>query len=344
MATRQPRTTPALWLDAARRRWALRHLADESPWQLGWQMTRWLALLPRQSQWLRRLDTSEMLRHAARVDPHLYERWHRPYISRQFDLQTRHRIVAAHYDFLLTRFPAPLRDRLLRGHSVRVATLFLEDSEPAFVHLRKPPPGAAGELALLVQTGDRTRLASCVLTFAGQEGLLVGSVRDHGQHADGRPTSAFIQGSHGLHPRDLLISLLRELAMIYGFSRLRAASAEAAAGSTETDSDAFWQQHGGMAGNDGCLDLPLSATPVPCTEGPRSRRLMQEHREAFRKEACARFADAFADAGPKRSPSWSTLRQPMHGGVGGSIGRHTPAPAHQSAGLWSSRLQSPTGS
>lgn len=295
MSVSQLRTTPALWLAAMRSRWALRRLAGESPLQLGWHMGRWLTLASQQSRWLRKLDASEPLRQSAQIDPRLYERWHRPFISHGFDLSTRQRIVAAHYDFLLTRFPAALRDRLLRGYDVRVTVIRLEDGEPAFVHLRKPPPGAAGELALLVQTEDRIKLASCVLTFAGPRGLLVGSIQDDSQYACGLATRAFIKGSHGLHPRDLLVSLLRELAVIYDFKRLRAASANAAAGETDADSDSFWQSHGATPGDDGCHDLPLSTAFVPCADGKRSRRMMQAQRETFRKDVCARFAAIFSD-------------------------------------------------
>ncbi|PWK88635.1 hypothetical protein C7456_105167 [Fulvimonas soli] len=293
-------TTGALWLDAVRRRWALRPVAGESSWRLAWHMARWLWLFPRQTRWLRVLDGSGPLRQAAHADPRLYERWHRPYVSRHFGAAARRRIVAAHYDFVLRRFPARLRDRVLRGRDVRLATLYPEGCAPVGLHLRKPLRGEAGELALLLLTGDRETLASCVLTFAGDEGLLVGALQGAGPHTDGAATRAFIRGS-GLRPKELLLSLLRELAAHHGIARLRAVADHARVAAHPDASDAFWKELGGMPGAAGCYELPPAPPRRPCADGRRSRHAMRQRREAFRREACAAFLDAFRDP-PRHRP------------------------------------------
>ncbi len=300
MGATQSDTTARLWMDAAQRRWSLRRAAGESRWRLALHMLRWLQLLLAQTRWLRLLDASPPLCHAALADPRLYERWQRPYICRHFDAAARRRIVAGHYAFVMQQFPARLRERIVLGHSVRVATLPMEDMAPVHVHLRKPSRGDAGELCLLLLTTDREPLASCVLTF-NSDIVLVGDIRGTGPHTPVEATLAFIENSHGVHPRDLLVSMVRELAVLHGLAHIRvvtAAARVATVASADVDtSDAFWSDHGALPGNVGCHELPLAHSPVTRGDAGRSPGVMQQ-RELFRQAACKPFIDAF------RVPSW----------------------------------------
>ena len=157
MRIAQTNTAGLLWMEAVRSRWSLRRAAGESRWQLAVHMASWVRLFVRQTRWLRAVDAREILRRAAQADPRLYERWHRPYISTHFDIDTRRRIVGSHYAFLMQRFPARLCERIVLGGGVRVATLRLEDASEAYLHLRKPSRGDAGELNLCREIGR----ASC---------------------------------------------------------------------------------------------------------------------------------------------------------------------------------------
>lgn len=299
-------------MDAARSRWSLRRAAGESRWRLALHMARWLQLFPRQTRWLRSLDAVETMRQATKADPRLYERWHRPYISTHFDLDTRRRIVGSHYAFVMQRFPALLRERIVLGHDVRVATLQLEGTSSAHLHLRKPARGEAGELSLLLLTRDKEVLASCVLTFDQCDSVIIGAIQGASPHAPSEATREFIQASHGLHPQDLLVSLVRELATLHGLRRIRAVAAAACVAGTPPgiDRDAFWRELGGTPVESGCHELPLALVQVPCAEGPRSRRERQQRREQFRQEACEAFAAAFrASAGSRPgNPSVSASR------------------------------------
>jgi len=209
MDGRQSKSVGRLWLEALRRRWSLRLAAGESKRQLAWLMLRWLCLYPRQTRWLRAVDDCAAMRQAALNDPRLYERWHRPCISPRFDAAARRRIVASHYAFVQRHLPARMRNRVLHGQDVRVATLRLDGEAPVSLHLRKPARAESGELALLLLTGDKTVLASCALTFAGDEGLLVASMPSPAPRADEATQRAFLRGSHGLQPRELLHVLAR---------------------------------------------------------------------------------------------------------------------------------------
>lgn len=298
MRVAQMNTTGTLWLEALRRRWSLRLAAGESRWQFVVHMAGWARSFVRQTQWLRALDARDTLRRAAQADPWLYERWHRPYISTHFDGDARRRIVSSHYAFVMRRFPARLCERFVSGGSARLATLRLDGATGAYLSLRKPSRGEAGELSLLLLTLDKQVLASCILTFDRRDSVIIGAVGGAGPHTPVEAVREFIQASHGLHPTDLLMSLVRELAALHGLKRIRAVAAAArVAGSwqgADADADdAFWQRQGGLPAESGCHELPLSLVQVPCADGPRSRREKRQQREAFRQKACAAFAAAF---------------------------------------------------
>jgi len=285
-----------LWVEAVCRRWSLRRMAGESRWQLALHMARWLRLCVRQTRWLRSLDARETMRRAVRADPRLYERWHHPYISTHFDLDERRRIINAHYAFVSRHFPARLRERLVQGGGMRVARLRLEGGAEASLHLRKPSRGDAGELNLLLLTADKQVLASCTLTFDRADSVIIGAMRGAGPHTPFEATREFIQGCHGLHPRDLLMSLVRELAARHGLSRIRAVASHARVADplhdvATAEYDAFWREQGGLPAASGCHELPLSLAPPPCAGGRYSRREKRRLQEAFRQTACAAFAE-----------------------------------------------------
>ncbi|MEO9080337.1 MAG: DUF535 family protein [Rhodanobacter sp.] len=292
-------TTVSLWREAIASRWSLRLAADESRWRLAIHMTSWLRQFVRQTRWLRVLNASEAMRRVTQADPRLYERWHRPYISTRFDTDTRRRIVGAHYVFLIQRFPARLSERVVLGHGVRVATLRLADASVAYVHLRKPIRGDAGELSLSLLTMAKDVLASCTLTFDAHNSVTVGAMRGAGAHTPLDATGDFIRGSHGLQPRDLLLSLVRELAAVHALKRIRAVASAACVASSPNDmveavdDDAFWREQGGVPAASGCFALPLAKISSVGAKGPRSRRERQQRREVFRLEACEAFAAAF---------------------------------------------------
>lgn len=217
MDGRQSRSAARLWLEALHARWALRLISGEHAWELAWRTLRWLRLYAVQTAWLRTVDASPAMRRAARADPRLYERWQQPCITPRFGPATRRRLVAAHYDFVQRRLPPRMRERVLLGHDIRLAPLRLEGRRAASLHLRKPARAEAGELALLLLDGNRTPLAACALTFAGDDGLLVVPLPDD-PVPDAAGIRAFRQGSHGWHPRDLLHVLVRELATFHGLA------------------------------------------------------------------------------------------------------------------------------
>ncbi|HEX7815253.1 DUF535 family protein [Dyella sp.] len=286
----KPPATYALWRDALEASW--RH--GEGPIRRIARLQGWLLRGAKQTQWLTRVHHSRALRQASESDPRLYDRWHRPYISRHFSQATRQEIIEAHYTFVLERFPQRMRERLFRGHDIRVAMLRLENATPAYIHLRKPVHAHDGELGIYLVNEYKEVLASCSLTFGGIEGLLIGNIQGAWSYLGDTAMREFVRASCGLQPKDLLMSLIRALADSLGLEQIRAVGRDAhPPQATNPVDDAFLRAHGGIPDHAGCYDLPPVDLPMPQGRSQR-RRLLEDRRESLRREACTLLTHAFA--------------------------------------------------
>ena len=129
------------------------------------------------------------------------------------------------------------------------------------------------------------------LTFGGSDGLLIGEMRGSWAYLGRAAITRFSRATGGLRPRDLLLSVVRALAVSYGIERVRGVGQAAhpldrRAGVTASSYDRFWRRHGGVLGADGFYDLPRKAV-----SGDGSAR------EAFRRDACEAVLRAFARSG-----------------------------------------------
>lgn len=276
-----------LVLDHLRRRSTLRRRQALPESRLGYLFDS-LAGWQRQATWLRLVDASRDLRAVAERQPHLFERWRAPHISREFDLATRARILEAHYRFVEREFPARLRERLLKGHDLRLATLPLGQGQMAYLHARAPEDERSGELGLYLLNGQKEVVASCAITFGGAEGLLIGGVRGAWAYLGRAATAHFIRASGGARPRDLLLAVVRALAAHYGILRLRgvadaARPVERRGKLMAIANDRFWRRHGGRPGVAGCYEIPARHETSPTARG-----------DAFGRDACQVALRAFA--------------------------------------------------
>lgn len=294
-AVAAPRAGGALLWRSFRGRWDIGHAP--MPRRVGGYVRyacHSFAHLPRQLAWLRFLDGTEAMRQAVRADPGLYGRWQQPFVSRAFGPEARLRILEAHYRFLLERFPPRLRDKLLRGHDVRLGTLRLRDGTPVHLHLRKPAARAMGELGLFLLNGDKEVLSSCTFTFGGEEGLLIGAMQGAWPFLGREPVRAFTRGSHGARPKALLLTLVRVLARLYGIERLRgvAKASHPFVELIHADYDGFWRENGGVPGEHGFYELPRFGNRRPVRVLPSKRRAARRRREQFLDEARSVFLRA----------------------------------------------------
>lgn len=260
------------------------------PLELLSQWRRWQAW--RKDGWKALLARSVALHAVAARDGALWARCHAPYIARTFDLQTRYDILAAHYRLVDERFPGRMRSRLLAGHDVCIASLALGRGAKVHLHMRAPLLASAGELGLYLLTGDRNVLASCTLTFGGRHGVLIGALHGSWSFMGKQPIRAFTRATHGLRPKNLLLSLVYALQSFFDLGCLRAVGDEARpAGDTRgrwlgAGQDAFWRENGGALDEQGCYVLPPWERHRPPGELPSKRRAARRRREAFRLYAC----------------------------------------------------------
>lgn len=277
----------ALVIDHAWRRAALRRSRPLPERRVAY-LLRTLTAFRRQAAWLRLIGASRVMRAAAEANPRVYERWQTAYLSRTFDLGTRARAIEAHYRFVAHEFPERLSARVLRGHDVRLATLPLGGGEMAYLHARAPEHECTGELGLFLLNGDKEVISSCTVTFAGDDGLLIGAMRGSWAYLGRGAIARFSRATGGLRPRDLLLAVVRALAAHYGIQRVRGVSCaahplERRHGVTAAAYDRFWKRHGGVAGPDGWYDIP----GVDIASG-------RADRDAFRRDACDVALRAFA--------------------------------------------------
>ncbi len=315
-ATVAPRAAGWLLLQSFRGRWDLGHTPNLRQVRGYVRYTcHSLAHLPRQLNWLRFLDSADALRQAVLADPGLYGRWQQPCLSRELGPDARMRMLEAHYRFLLERFPPRLRDKLLRGHDVRIGTLRLRDGTPVHLHLRKPAVRAMGELGLYLVSNDKEVLSSCAFTFGGEQGLLIGAMQGAWSFLGREPIRAFTRGSDGVRPKALLLTLVRVLARLYGIERLRgvAKTAHPFATYIHADYDAFWRENGGVPGEHGFYELPRFGARRPIRTLPSKRRAARRRREQFLDEARAIFL---------RALDWHMPTAPLSAPDGQRVPRH----------------------
>lgn len=279
----------ALVLDHARRRASLRRKGALPERRLAY-LLRSLSGFRRHAEWLGLVRRSKVMCDAAALNPRVYERWQHPYISRDFDLAACARVVEAHYRFIGREFPPRLRDRLLRGHDVRLATLPMGGGEVAYLHARAPENESTGELGLFLLNRDKEVISSCAITFAGADGLLVGAMRGSWAYLGRSAITRFTRASGGLTPRDLLLAVVRALAAHYGIERVRGVSRAAhpldrQTGVTVAAYDRFWCRHGGVPGDGGFYDIPRAGVSSGHSD-----------RDGFRREACDVALRSFARA------------------------------------------------
>ncbi|WP_049623090.1 VirK/YbjX family protein [Frateuria defendens] len=271
----------------------------------------WRCLLHgrRQARWLRFLDGHPLLRRIVTVQPRLHERWHHAYVSRQLGATRRLAVAHQHYAFLLAHWPAAAIEAIYLHEGLPLGTLELKDGSHAHLALRRPVgKGTEGELGLYLFDDDGQRLCSLVFTIAG-DGLLIGCVQGAYAHMGAEAARRFTRQSHGLRPKNLLLSVLYALAAHHGMARVRGVgnAAHPFAGQLDrecsgprikTDYDAFWVECGGRRGDDGFYELPPREPLRDPNEVESKHRSAFRKREQLRRQGCHQALAALGLAAP----------------------------------------------
>lgn len=157
------------------------------------------------------------------VDSRLLERPQHPYINRRLSLARRYAVIADHYHTMLATFPPVVCEAVYLGGRYPIGMLRLKDGSTLAIELRRPTGrGREGELCLCLTDARGQPLSSMIFSIADDgRTLLLGCVQGAATTLGREAVRELTRQSHGLRPKNLLLSMLRALAGRYGIVRVR---------------------------------------------------------------------------------------------------------------------------
>lgn len=249
--------------------------------------------------WLNFLDTPAMAGLTA-VDGTLIERYQHRYMNRHWSMMQRLAAMRAHYAFAVDRFPAGLFDQLYRQREMRVGRVVLRNGSGLSLWLKAPPiRGREGELSISLTDDWGLQISYATISFVDDgRSVIIGCLQGAANNAGRDAIRELTRQSHGLRPKNLLLSIIRSLAEAMGAERMLGIGNEAHPFATrkkiKADYDAFWQENGGVADGQGFYAMSVHE-PARCESSVESKRRSEfRRREALRGEACGLLVAAFA--------------------------------------------------
>jgi uncharacterized protein VirK/YbjX len=257
-----------------------------------------LWLWRRQMRWLSFLYGSPAMMLLAVRDPRMYERPHHHYISRRFSSARRFEIIESHYRQVFATFPMKLvRDIHARGHA-SLGRLRLKDNTEVELRLSLPTGRSReGELALYLLQSDGQALSSMIFTVADDgRSLLIGCLQGAASGLGRDAVRDFTKQSHGLRPKNLLLSMLYALASVTDIGQVcgvgNKAHPFAGSDKIKADYDGFWQECHGILLEDGFYRLPSREPERDEARVESKNRSSFRKREALRRQACDLMVEA----------------------------------------------------
>lgn len=262
----------------------------------------------RQSAWLAFVYGSSRMTALLARDPRLLERPHHQYINRRLPHIRRFQIIESHYRCLLSRLPVALIDQINTVGHVSLGRLVLKDGSEVELCLSLPTGrGREGELALYLLHADGQSLSSVIFTLAdaGQT-LLIGCLQGAAASLGREAVREFTRQSHGMRPKNLLLSMLYAFAAELDVSDICGVSNDAhpfagQADKIKADYDGFWQECQGELRRDGFYRLPSREPPRDVAQVESKHRSTFRKREQLRAAACALMVDAMRGSGNEYS-------------------------------------------
>ena len=253
----------------------------------------------RHTAWLAFVEKNVPMAMVARNDPPLLERYQHRFISLRMSLGDRLAALASHYAVVLRCFPPVLVRELYVGREVRLGALPLRDGGTVDVVLKAPPlRGREGELGIYLVDEAGLHLSYAVITFADDgRTVLIGCLQGAAASAGREAVRDLTRRSHGLRPKNLLLSMIHAMAARVGAERIRAVSNAVhpfagMADKIKADYDGFWLESGGVRATDGMFDLPATEPVRDIADVESKHRSAFRKREALRLDACALLATA----------------------------------------------------
>jgi uncharacterized protein VirK/YbjX len=260
-------------------------------------------LHPRQTpRWLHLLNAHPAFSEYVRNCPRFLYKVYRPYISHALDANARLEAIRAHYDFMFRR---GLRETLARASvgPVVLAEAAGKSGLPYQIQLRTVNMfDREGELVLQLTQDDKA-LYTVAFTVAPRDGRLavnVGCIQG-GKTDDAREAiRTATRELHGIRPKQLMATLVRQLGHEYGCERMvlvsnrnRVIYKAIRNGRVLADYDQLWTELGATLRPDGDWELACAPVAAPDLDGIPSKKRSEARK---RHELVSRLADDVCQA------------------------------------------------
>ena len=259
-------------------------------------------LHPRQTpRWLHLLNAHPAFSEYVRNCPRFLYKVYRPYISHALDANERLEAIRAHYDFMFRR---GLRETLARASvgPVVLAEAAGKSGLPYQVQLRTVNMfDREGELVLQLTQDDKT-LYTVAFTVAPRDGRLAVSVGciQGGKTEDAREAiRTATRELHGIRPKQLMATLVRQLGHEYGCERMvlvsnrnRVIYKAIRNGRVLADYDQLWDELGARKRGDGDWELDCAPVAAPDLDSIPSKKRSEARK---RHEVVSKLADAVCE-------------------------------------------------
>ena len=255
-------------------------------------------LHPRQTpRWLQLLNAHPAFSEYVRNCPRFLYKVYRPYISHALDAEARLDAIRAHYDFMFRRGLGQTLARACLGpvvlaeaegksglrYQIQLRTVTMFDRE--------------GELVLQLTQDDKV-LYTVAFTVAPRDGRLAVSIGciQGGKTEDAREAiRTATRELHGIRPKQLMATLVRQLGHEYGCARMLMVSNQNRViykairnGRVLADYDGLWEELGGVKRPDGDWELDCAPVAAPDLESIPSKKRSEARK---RHELVSRLAD-----------------------------------------------------
>jgi uncharacterized protein VirK/YbjX len=257
--------------------------------------------------WLRLLNSHPAFSDYVRNCPRFLYKVYRPYSSHTLAPEDRLELIRAHYDFVFRRGLGQIVSRASMGPVV-LAACEGKSGLPYEIQLRTVTMfDREGELVLqLAQDGKVIyTVAFTVAPRAGRPALSIGCVQG-GKLDDAREAIRLAtRDLHGLRPKQLMVSLVRQLGFEYGCERMHLVSNRNRViykairhGRVLADYDLLWEELGAAKNAGGDYELDCAPLAAPDLEAIPSKKRSEARK---RHEMLSGLADGVCKALRARS-------------------------------------------
>ena len=268
----------------------------------------------------------------ARVQPNLYKKIIRPYLTPDCTNRRKLRILREHHEFVASRLSRSAFLAACTPEGVLLMTFATRDGE--VLHLRGITDGKfskEGELTLVLYSetrGSRISSLTFVVTRWSASGwaLVIGGMQGLPRNTHKSVITEVTKSLHGMRPKALLLFAAQQVADVWRLDAIRGVGNRAHV-SCHLDYalnrirrpvlsyDGFWTESGGVRRADGFFDLPLAHLPRADGEIRPNKRSAYRQRYAMLAELSTGIRTSLANLAPREEP-WSSPPSSMLTAIG----------------------------